>query len=313
MNTEHLQQAGDALNREAQQLWSLVRSLRQTGLDSPETEAFGDLSSYDQHPADHGSETFEREKDLGLLLDTYEQLDQLAHAKKRLESGSYGTCEECHWPIGQERLAALPSATLCLKCKQERELTQDNFHRPVEEDVLSPPFARTFDKNAPSFDGEDTWQAVASFGTANSPQDVPDSSEFDDAYVEADEDEGIVDRTDGIIDLDYMRVSDQQEIYPDLENNPRHLPHELDMLIPGDDPDIGASGFNSTDMGFTALTGTPDTPEQSDIDMDLWDFIRAEFPGDPEMEMADELTPEQMDELAKEYELSLRDEKPGRD
>jgi YteA family regulatory protein len=186
MNTKIYQQAGKALDDEAQRLWSLIKSLRDTGLDTPETEAFGDLSSYDQHPADHGSETFEREKDLGLLLDTYQQLEQVAHARERLATGDYTACESCGWPIDHERLAALPSASLCLSCKMQNELSQDNFHRPVEEEVLSPPFGRRFYRGGPGFDAEDAWQAVARFGSANSPQDVPDSIEFDDAYVDAD-------------------------------------------------------------------------------------------------------------------------------
>jgi DnaK suppressor protein len=43
----------------------------------------------------------------------------LADARRALEKvdeGTYGRCDECGQRIGTERLAALPSATLCLSC-----------------------------------------------------------------------------------------------------------------------------------------------------------------------------------------------------
>jgi DnaK suppressor protein len=39
----------------------------------------------------------------------------------RLGEGNYGWCERCGNPIPVERLAAFPSATLCVSCKQLEE------------------------------------------------------------------------------------------------------------------------------------------------------------------------------------------------
>ena len=49
------------------------------------------------------------------------ELHEIQDALKRVDRGEYGTCESCGKPIGAPRLAALPFATLCLKCKQEEE------------------------------------------------------------------------------------------------------------------------------------------------------------------------------------------------
>ncbi len=82
---------------------------------APETESVGELSSHDQHPADMGTETFGRTKDLAILDQIEAQLIAIQHAKHRLEEGSYGTCEACGRPIGEERLEALPAARYCIE------------------------------------------------------------------------------------------------------------------------------------------------------------------------------------------------------
>lgn len=301
---DYYRQAGQALDEEAQRLWKLVQAIRETGLTHTLTSSIDELSSYDQHPADHGSETFEREKDLGLLLDTYEQLNQVEYAKQRLVEGTYGMCEACGWRIGWDRLEALPYARLCIDCKKNDEKEQNNFHRPVEEEVLSPPFGRTFDKKNPAIDGEDTWQAVARFGTANSPQDVPDSVEIDDAYVEADEDEGIVSQADAIIDLDYRQVSDQHEIYPELQENPARQPYAIDFHLPHRDMD-------GHELGWSDRQAIPSGMVPEGMDTELWEYIHRTFPGNPEMEMAQELGTSQLEELAQEFDEVMR--KPDAD
>ena len=50
-----------------------------------------------------------------------ERVTQVERALERLDEGSYGWCERCGNPIPVERLAAFPSATLCVTCKQLEE------------------------------------------------------------------------------------------------------------------------------------------------------------------------------------------------
>ncbi|MEY2478914.1 MAG: hypothetical protein QOG87_4229 [Actinomycetota bacterium] len=83
--------------------------------DESERESLSELSSSDQHPGDIGSETFEREKDLSILEQVEAELADVAHALERLDQGTYGICEACGQPIGEERLEALPAARFCLK------------------------------------------------------------------------------------------------------------------------------------------------------------------------------------------------------
>lgn len=81
-------------------------------------EDVSELSSADQHPADVGSEEFEREKDLSILEQTEAELAAVDEAYQRLESGEYGKCEVCGKPIGDERLEARPTATRCIEHQQ---------------------------------------------------------------------------------------------------------------------------------------------------------------------------------------------------
>jgi DnaK suppressor protein len=82
--------------------------------DQSENESLAELSAMDQHQADVGTETFEREKDLSILEGVQAELSDIEHALQRLEEGTYGTCEACGRPIDEARLEVLPATRLCV-------------------------------------------------------------------------------------------------------------------------------------------------------------------------------------------------------
>lgn len=118
--------------QEKERLSGLIRSKRKAA-EVGIKEMTDELSMYDQHPADLGSEIFEREKDTGILEMLENRLTQVNEALQRLKSGTYGVCLFCGNPIDPNRLRRLPSATLCLKCARNH---QDRVGRPVEEEIL---------------------------------------------------------------------------------------------------------------------------------------------------------------------------------
>ena len=65
----------------------------------------------------------EQIREFNLLLGTRERqkLEQIESALSRMENGEYGFCEDCGENIPVGRLKAMPFATLCVKCKSERE------------------------------------------------------------------------------------------------------------------------------------------------------------------------------------------------
>jgi len=72
----------------------------------------------DQHLADHASEMFDREVDESLEENAEQLVHEIDVALARIDEGTYGSCARCGGPIPEERLAAVPYATLCLDCKR---------------------------------------------------------------------------------------------------------------------------------------------------------------------------------------------------
>lgn len=167
-----------------------------------ERESTQELSTYDNHPADTGSNLYEREKDLGLKGNIHRTIEKIEDALARLDEGRYGICDVCGRPIGRARLEAVPYTTVCFPCKERQEEFADRNPRPVEEDVLGYPFGRSFrdDTDEIDFDGEDTWQEVARYGTASGPQDEPDGVDYQHTYRDSDEELGIVEEIEGMVD-----------------------------------------------------------------------------------------------------------------
>lgn len=84
------------------------------GGNEDEQTQLSELSTIDQHPADAGTEVFERERDLSLLARFEGQVAEVDAALKRLEDGSFGSCERCGKEIPKERLTAIPWARFCV-------------------------------------------------------------------------------------------------------------------------------------------------------------------------------------------------------
>jgi DnaK suppressor protein len=77
--------------------------------------------SADQHMADTGTETVDREIDYTLEESDGRLLAAIDDALGRIEAGTYGICVNCGSQIAPERLEAMPWATLCIDCKRKEE------------------------------------------------------------------------------------------------------------------------------------------------------------------------------------------------
>ena len=87
-------------------------------------EETGDLAiGADDHLADSATETYLRELDEGLEETAEHVLVEIDAALVRIEDGTYGVCSACGGPIGEERLEAVPYATLCIDDKRAFERT----------------------------------------------------------------------------------------------------------------------------------------------------------------------------------------------
>ncbi|PWM28075.1 MAG: hypothetical protein DBX55_10540 [Verrucomicrobia bacterium] len=82
----------------------------------------GDLSSYGQHLADAGSESFERDMAYSLLSSERELIREIDAAVDRMRRGVYGVCEFTGDPIPDERLAAIPFTRYTKEGQERKEL-----------------------------------------------------------------------------------------------------------------------------------------------------------------------------------------------
>lgn len=94
--------------------------LRQVGELEARQSGEDDVDGYDDE-GEPETATYERERDLSLLENARDLLDQVERALGKIADGTYGVCESCGKSIEAARLKALPHASLCISCKRLEE------------------------------------------------------------------------------------------------------------------------------------------------------------------------------------------------
>jgi len=79
-------------------------------------------------PTDRAS--LESERNLTLRIRDRERKlrSKIEEALERIEDGTFGICEECEEEIAESRLRARPVTTLCVRCKQLQEHTEEKHN-----------------------------------------------------------------------------------------------------------------------------------------------------------------------------------------
>ena len=86
------------------------------------SDELGDIvTAGDSNLGDTATATYDRELEYGLEENSEHVLSEIDAALKRIGDGTYGTCNKCGKQIGQERLEALPWATLCIDDARREE------------------------------------------------------------------------------------------------------------------------------------------------------------------------------------------------
>lgn len=96
----------------------MAAEMRSIGVDQDEENG-----SLGNHIADDGSNVAEAERIVTVSEDLQQILAQVNAALERMSDGTYGTCQRCERPIGEERLEAFPYVAYCIECQSiiERE------------------------------------------------------------------------------------------------------------------------------------------------------------------------------------------------
>jgi DnaK suppressor protein len=75
-----------------------------------------DSNADDEHDPEGATIAFERSQIGALVRHSQLHVVEIDAALKRLDTGTYGICEECGGAIGEGRLEARPVARTCIQC-----------------------------------------------------------------------------------------------------------------------------------------------------------------------------------------------------
>lgn len=101
---------------EVDQQETLGRLANLTNDHASVVEASRDTNADDEHDPEGATIAFERSQIGALVRQAQLHLAEIDAAVARLDSGTYGTCEQCGAPIGDGRLRARPTARTCIRC-----------------------------------------------------------------------------------------------------------------------------------------------------------------------------------------------------
>jgi DnaK suppressor protein len=106
--------AGSRLEAEREQ--TLRRLAGLTNDHAAMVAASRDTNADDEHDPEGATIAFERSQIGALVRQAQLHLGEIDTALKRLEAGTYGTCEGCGSAIGAGRLEVRPVARTCIQC-----------------------------------------------------------------------------------------------------------------------------------------------------------------------------------------------------
>jgi len=107
------------LEQEHARAHAALDNLRQENAGSMDDEV--DESRLGNHMAETASVTTDREIDYSLEESEERMLAAIDAALARIDAGTYGRCERCGKEIEEDRLEAIPWATLCIDDKRRDE------------------------------------------------------------------------------------------------------------------------------------------------------------------------------------------------
>jgi RNA polymerase-binding transcription factor DksA len=115
---------------------AMVDSMAGVAKDNLRSRAEGsEASAFGMHQADAGSDAYDRDFALSLLSQEQDALYEIDQALKRIDLGTYGTCEMSGKPIGHPRLEAIPFARYTVECQSQLE--KQNKASRVRQSVTS--------------------------------------------------------------------------------------------------------------------------------------------------------------------------------
>lgn len=165
MNKDRLGFFKGRLLEEKEKTMESIKSIEKRNIDE---EDISELSGYDNHPADIGTEVYMREQDLGFKDKLDETLYEIEESLEDIKDGTYGICKSCEKKINEERLELIPYLKTCIDC-------------PEDEAPVKPEVVENVD-----FGRDDAYDRVAEFNVV---EGDPSFSTGDNFGIETDNEE----------------------------------------------------------------------------------------------------------------------------
>ncbi len=214
MDKRELQHFRDLLNKRLGEIDRTIGVMKENNEGEQDIYSPSELSNYDNHPADLGSELFLTEMNTALKVHEENILQDIKDAIVRVDNGTYGICAHCGKDIPEERLEVVPYAKLCVDCAEQLESSplreagsRSNKDRPNEEKVIDAPFGRKYlnKQEDDEYEGMDQLNDLMKYGSSDSPQDLGGYHDYQDYYNNETDKQGIVDDMDQVSNDEYKR------------------------------------------------------------------------------------------------------------
>lgn len=206
LNTEFYR---NLLNKQLETIGNTLQKMKENNDAEQDKYSPAELSNYDNHPAEIGTELYMLEHNTALKVHEEHLYDDISEALKRLEEGEYGKCAFCGEDIGEERLKAVPYARLCIECEEDKPVTPKvlSKSRPAEELVLDAPYGRKYlnKQEDDEHEGMDQLNDLMKYGSADGPQDMGGYEDYEEFFTNEIDRQGIVDDMDRISNEQYRR------------------------------------------------------------------------------------------------------------
>ncbi|MDD9147141.1 hypothetical protein OYT88_01085 [Sporolactobacillus sp. CQH2019] len=123
--------------------------------------ASGELSAYDNHPAESATQLYEREKDLAFSKRMHDEWNDINDALAKMEKGTYGIDEITGKKIPIARMKALPTARTAVENAPPKHSRKE---RPVEESLIADSGRTGFSAlNQSGFDEQNAFDLVSEY------------------------------------------------------------------------------------------------------------------------------------------------------
>ena len=123
------------LTQYKQEVENVIKTMNENRTTDQEKDYPTELSNYDNHPADLGTQLYMVGLNNALMIHQENILQEVQNALKKIEMGEYGKCELCGKEIPEGRLEAISYVRLCLECQEDNEPDREvgRKSRPNEE------------------------------------------------------------------------------------------------------------------------------------------------------------------------------------